>query len=377
MWADRGERAFMIGLLAVLAGAWVILATASKLLGVTPLEPWLPGVRLALVALPAGFGLWFVGELLERFVSNPRIAAALAATCGIAVLCMWRVNALTPYIIIALWGLLIARLALATDRLPSRFGWGLLALMCWAALVPHENYIALKLGGGQFHDATFRAMDFRIFHRILGIKDYEGAFPLVKNPIALRILENGYLTMAFQPFVAILCLYRRRLGMAQLFIAGPLCYLIAAIVFAAYPVLGPIFCYADAFDPKMHDSTTWIVSAALRTETQAALRGSAAVSGGAYFIGLPSMHAALAAICQYASRRTAAFWVLLPLNLALLASTVLLGYHYLADALTGLLLGVLASITVEHWLQMINRNHRGGWTLSRSSENTSISIPHA
>jgi membrane-associated phospholipid phosphatase len=355
MWADRGERAFMMGLLAVLAAAWAVLAAMSKLLGVTPLVPWLPGARLALVALPAGFGLWFAGELIQRFVPNTRLAAALAATCGIAVLCVWRVNALTPYIIIALWGLLIAQLALATDRMRSRFGWGLIALMCWAALVPHENYIALKLGGGHFHDDTFRAMDFRIFHSLIGMKDYAGAFPLVTNPLGLRILENGYLTMAFQPFVAILCLYRRRLGMAQLFISGPLCYLIAGIVFALYPVFGPIFLYADTFDPNMHDSMTWMVSSSLRTEMHAALSGAPSVSGGGYFIGLPSMHVALGATCQYAARGApSVFWILLPLNIALVASTLLLGLHYVVDVAAGLLIGFGVSVAVGRWLQVRN-----------------------
>jgi membrane-associated phospholipid phosphatase len=355
MWADRQERDFMMGLLATLAGAWIVLATTSKVLGVTPLVPWVPGASLALVALPAGFGLWFLAELLERFVPNRRAAAGLAATSAVLLLCFWRVNALTPYVIVGLWGLLIGRMALARDRLPSRFGWGLVALMIWAALVPHENYIALKLGGGRFHDDAFRSMDFRFFHALIGLQDYAGAFPLVRNPLVLRILENGYLTMAFQPFFAILCLYRRRLGMAQLFIAGPLCYLIAGIVFAVFPVAGPIFFYADAFPPGMHDSMTWRVSVALKHEMYAALSGSAAVSGGGYFIGLPSMHAALGAICQYAARgRPTVFWILLPLNVALMASTVLLGFHYVLDTTTGLLLGAGVSVAIEWWLNARN-----------------------
>jgi hypothetical protein len=128
MWADRRERNFMNGLLATLAGSWALLAVTSRLLGVTPNVPWLPGIGLSLVAVPAGFGLWFLGELLERLVPRASLVALVGIACGTALLLFWSIGVLTPYIVVGLWALLIARLALAKDEFAMKFGWGLLAL---------------------------------------------------------------------------------------------------------------------------------------------------------------------------------------------------------------------------------------------------------
>ena len=368
MWADRRERNFMNGLLATLAGSWTLLAVTSRLLGVTPNVPWLPGIGLSLVAVPAGFGLWFLGELLERLVPRASVVAVVAIACSTALLLFWSVGVVTLYIVVGLWALLIARLALAKDEFAMKFGWGLLAMTLWAGQVPHENYVALKLSGGHFHDATFREMDFFIFRHLFGLADYVGAFPLVRNPHVVRMLENGYLTMVFQPIVAILCTYRERYGMAQLFISGPLCYLVAGVVFANYPVFGPTSLYSDTLDASLRGSMTWQVVTALRNEMQAVLNGSAGVTGGAYFIGLPSMHVALAGICQYAVRKTRpVFWILLPLNVALISSTVLLGFHYIADAVAGLVLGLGVSVVVARWLDKtrqlpVSDETRTSWT---------------
>jgi PAP2 superfamily len=341
----------MTRLLVILACVWAVLAATSRVMHAMPVVPWSPGIGLTLVVFPAGFGIWFAGEVLDRVLPGRAWVPLVAGCFGTALLLFWQVGTLTPYIVIGLWGLLIARLALATDGMARKFGWGLVALTLWAAAVPYENYIALKLGGGHFHDATFRAMDYWVLHAVTGLKDYSGAFPLTRDPLLLRVLANGYLTMAFQPFVAILCLYPRRYGLAQLFIAGPACYVIAAAIFAAYPVFGPIFLYADTFDPHMHDSMAWVVSAGIRNELNAALAGSATATGGAYFIGLPSMHVALGTICQHAAWESGAvFWILLPLNIALISSTLLLGFHYLADIIAGLLLGWSVSVLVARWL---------------------------
>lgn len=63
------------------------------------------------------------------------------------------------------------------------------------------------------------------------------------------------------------------------------------------------------------------------------------MTGFAYFIGLPSLHAAIALLFQLALRRSSVnFWLFLPINCLMAVSTVVLGYHYVLDTIAGLLL---------------------------------------
>lgn len=66
------------------------------------------------------------------------------------------------------------------------------------------------------------------------------------------------------------------------------------------------------------------------------------VNGFGYFIAIPSLHVALAVVLQAMLRFSPGhFWAFLPVNLVLVLSTVLLGYHYLIDAVAGVALGTL------------------------------------
>ena len=76
-----------------------------------------------------------------------------------------------------------------------------------------------------------------------------------------------------------------------------------------------------------------------------AVKASQPVNGFGYFVAMPSLHVAVAVVLQATWRhRPVRFWSFLPVNLAVCASTVVLGYHYLLDlpggvALAGLVLG--------------------------------------
>jgi hypothetical protein len=351
MWADERESRLMAGVLASLFLLWALLAAASHAFDVRPHLPWLPGLRLALVALPAAVGLWVTAEACDRVAPTPRAAATMAFVAGLSLLLFWRVNVLTPYIIVGFFGILTARIALVSDGLGPRLLWSTAAITAWAATIPYENYIALALSGGHFRDATFRAMDLDLFQGLLGVTDYVALFPLVREPNLLRAVENGYLSMAFIPFVVVFALYRKRDGLALPFIAGPLCYLLSAFVFALYPVFGPTCMYPESLRPEVRETLTGVLAASLHKEAFSILAGVSPVSAGSYFIGLPSMHAGLAAICQFAVRGTGAlFWLLLPLNGMLVVSTVLLGHHYVADTVAGCALGWTVSTVVARWL---------------------------
>jgi membrane-associated phospholipid phosphatase len=66
------------------------------------------------------------------------------------------------------------------------------------------------------------------------------------------------------------------------------------------------------------------------------------LSGFGYFVALPSLHVAAATFIQRSVRQAPwLYWTLLPVNGLLALSTVLLGYHYLLDLPSGVLLGLL------------------------------------
>jgi membrane-associated phospholipid phosphatase len=123
------------------------------------------------------------------------------------------------------------------------------------------------------------------------------------------------------------------------------CYWLSLLVFALYPTVGPFTYFAESFRREWQDTATYGLMQKILAEFLA-VKSSRPVNGFGYFVALPSLHAAAAVILQASWRhRPVHFWSFLPVNLAMCASTVLLGYHYLIDlpagvALAGLVLGV-------------------------------------
>jgi membrane-associated phospholipid phosphatase len=72
--------------------------------------------------------------------------------------------------------------------------------------------------------------------------------------------------------------------------------------------------------------------------------GGQPVTGFGYFVGIPSLHVAMAVLLQFTiqQRSGAGGWLVAPINILLIASTVVLGYHYLADVPGGVLLALAA-----------------------------------
>jgi membrane-associated phospholipid phosphatase len=118
-----------------------------------------------------------------------------------------------------------------------------------------------------------------------------------------------------------------------------LCYLAGIVVFVIYPTLGPFVVYPESLTPAYRFTLTGTLMATLAAEYYAAVQGTS-VTGFGYFIAMPSLHAAIATLCQciFTSRR-ALFWLFVPVNMLLVGSTVVLGYHYIVDVPTGMLLG--------------------------------------
>ena len=85
-------------------------------------------------------------------------------------------------------------------------------------------------------------------------------------------------------------------------------------------------------------------------DVEAVRHGAQPVTGFGYFIALPSLHAALATVCQCALRpHRSTFWFLMPVNVLLLISTFVLGQHYVVDTALGIGLGLAVWQGIEYF----------------------------
>jgi membrane-associated phospholipid phosphatase len=128
------------------------------------------------------------------------------------------------------------------------------------------------------------------------------------------------------------------------------CYWLALATFLAFPVVGPCIAFPRSFDGAYANTTTAAVMASMRADLQSIQNNTGIVSGLGYFIAIPSLHVAVAMLLQsMLPVRDLRFWALLPVNIAVVASTFLLGYHYAIDMVAGALLtGIALAVLHPH-----------------------------
>lgn len=104
------------------------------------------------------------------------------------------------------------------------------------------------------------------------------------------------------------------------------------------PALGPPIAFPESFEDSLRATWTGGIMGAMEAEYRN-IRVGAPLSGFGYFVAIPSFHVAVAALAQSEFAKWPwLFWAILPINMLLIVSTVLLGYHYLVDLPAGLLL---------------------------------------
>lgn len=212
-------------------------------------------------------------------------------------------------------------------------------------LAVHDlNYLLLAAAGNRLRDPALRTLDLWAYGWFIQNVTYDAIFPIVKSHAAFRVLENGYVTLSFQPLLALLAVSDDRRSTVDFLRAIGCCYLVAGATFLIFPAIGPMLSFPASFDTHFSNSLTHAVTVALHADVVALRQGLTPVSGLGYFIALPSIHAAVAMVCQVTLwRRPTLFWMLLPMNVLLLAATFLLGQHYIVDTVAGALLGVGAA----------------------------------
>lgn len=345
----------------VLASAYAVSLLALWSLRVPAAVPWTFLPTLAVGVVPFAYATAHViFALQERIGDRSRLLPPAAMALGLLMLAAYRFDSRAfvagslVLLVVVLWRLrpdrsgLLAPLAAAT---------GLLVL--GYAAVWNFNYVAATLTVDRLRDPIVREFDLAVYRWIAGQPlDYRGLFPLFEWSPLFRLLESAYLMLLVQVFVVLLVLIRSRHDVRELFEAVFACYLGGLGVFLLFPVVGPCIYYPESFRAGYQATVTYALMQGMATEYRAATL-AAPVNGFGYFVAIPSLHVAIALVCQAFLRASPAhFWAFVPVNTLLIASTVLLGYHYLVDVPAGALLAL--AVLAVRWRRI--HRHRGDVT---------------
>ncbi len=184
----------------------------------------------------------------------------------------------------------------------------------------------------------------RRFDRILIAADYAifGVHPTIWierfiTPARTAVLQVAYISYYFMPIALAVTLiaHSRDAEFEEAWFGIVLCFYLSYLGYLLVPAVGPRF----TLD---HLQTRHLEAGQFITALQETLNGLERNKTDAF----PSGHTAVALVSLYYAGKTGEkmlFWVLLPLVLALVASTVYLRYHYVVDVIAGIL---LAGITV-------------------------------
>jgi membrane-associated phospholipid phosphatase len=214
-----------------------------------------------------------------------------------------------------------------------RVGRAALTTLLGYGAVWNANILAARVTRSRSWDSWFRSIDLAAYDAIgVGDGTYRSLFPLVHARWATELLSQAYLLIMAELFV-VLVLSARESGRAAERLVGTIFtgYAVGLLIFLIAPSVGPCIAFPESIDFSALPSQAAIVMRAM-------IDGFADLSSGvdrpviAYFVAFPSLHALLAIVLQWHLRSFRfAFFLFAPVNLFVLGSTVILGFHYLID----------------------------------------------
>ncbi len=199
-----------------------------------------------------------------------------------------------------------------------------------------------------FQDPSLKAFDVW-FYSLFAHKpvEYAGLFPMVHDATLLRILDNAY-DKLFAEIILVLilvCKNENLRGTKEFLLQYMGLYALGVITFMIYPVFQPTVYFPESVNAALTHGTSLIYISKIGEDYHSAVAGGGPLNGYAYFIGLPSLHVMLALFLQIRLRPyPVLFRVLLPLNIAIVLSTFLLGYHYILDVGAACLFMAVAAV---------------------------------
>ena len=314
-------RRFMLGMAGLYVGTLVALFWA----GLRPAIPW--GMVLVLPILFVPFAMLFLYYSRQHVHRTLDIAAAMFI--------------LVMYDHLVIWPLIGLVLLLSKTMDKIQYEWRLIrvgfvtTVLGYAALW-NLNYLLARFRPN-VHDPALRAVDEWIYSWFLAPVTYTKFFPVVHNDFLNQVLNNAYMLL-FAEVILVLLLFCQAGdpdGVFRFLKGLFACYGIGVLCFVIYPAIGPCLYYPESFDPARVN--VQIIQGMLH-DYHAAIN-SEPLMGYGYFIAVPSLHVMIALYLQRCLLKfSSLFRVFLPVNVALIGSTVILGYHYIVDALIAILI---------------------------------------
>jgi membrane-associated phospholipid phosphatase len=335
----------MLTLVVTFSIAYGMSLAALIVLGIRPVVPGL--LLLFLLSLvPLAFGITATASLFDRWPARKTgWTPVVAMLAGALLVCAFGArDAAARLADLILFGILVAQLVNGLHRnLLRPIALSLLVITVGFATIWNLNYLALRAVRDRLHDPAMRQLDLALYRSLAGhAVEYAGLFPLVKSPFGFRVLENAYTMLFTEIVVVVFATAGQRERLVRHLGAMFGFYALGVVVFLIYPVAGPFLYYPHSFVETYRGSVTYVFMHSSFLDFSAVRRSLPPLTGFGYFVGLPSLHAGLASLFQLTlwSSRTL-FWLVLPINLLIVASTFLLGYHYVVDTLAGILMAPL------------------------------------
>jgi hypothetical protein len=316
---------------AAAAAGLLFLATslALRFSGLTPSLPW--GL-LALISI-AGVPLAACIDWLLRYEKH-RGRLLNWPTClavSAAILLGWHYVFVWPLLAIALW---LGSGTKLQFRNGTALALALTVLVCGFGVVWNVNYLLMRYMSPHRWDPVIRSLDLQLYGWWLGSSvDLTAFFPLVSNQILLRLFDNAY---AFLIPEVVLVAFLLAQDSKQPLLSSYLqrlfgLYLVGTAIYILFPVNGPHLYYPEQQDLARSLPGTVALANGMMHDYRVAKVGGQLVGFG-YFIAVPSLHVLVAVFLQHCLVPfRALFRILLPINVTLCLSTVVLGYHYVFD----------------------------------------------
>jgi membrane-associated phospholipid phosphatase len=178
------------------------------------------------------------------------------------------------------------------------------------------------------------------------------AFEKITTPIITEIMQFAYTSYYLLPFILgiTLKIKGKNAEFDRTLFLIILCFFLSYIGYILLPAIGPRYTMRHLQNIELHGIM-------FREDIDYILNTLEGIKRDAF----PSGHTAVALVVLYLALRfeRLLFWVLLPVVIALIVSTVYLRYHYVIDVLAGILLFVLSifigEIFYNYWNSRVKR----------------------
>lgn len=314
---------------------WMASVMILRALGLRAAVPWDLVALITVRVLPFAVVVLFAARALAR----KGVTWPLPTALGFASIALF--PAIGAWAVLALPASLLC-FAAVDRRTIIRIAGAVVVMALGYAAVWNANYLCAYLAADRLNDALLLKAELALF-RALGLSADAGVYPIA--PGGMNILFESAYVMLFPQVVlttVAMAIHKRGELLSVYIRAIFVAYALGLLVFLAFPTVGPTVTAPELIKSEYRSSITAHVAQRTAEELEAVHSGGD-LNGIGYFIALPSLHVAQVCIAAFFLRRIRVLWCwFLPINVAIVLSTVLLGMHYIVDIPAGMLVAAVA-----------------------------------